>query len=75
MGQPYKTLEVQAMTLNAICGMRQIRSTLVVGGTAAPINSLPWQALLSTRVGRQFCGGSLVEPEWVVTATHCVFCG
>ncbi|XP_044162898.1 uncharacterized protein LOC114956623 [Acropora millepora] len=72
MGQPYKTLEVQAMTLDAICGMRQIRSTVVVGGTAAPINSWPWQALLSTRDGRQFCGGSLVEPEWVITATHCV---
>ncbi|XP_015751521.1 PREDICTED: uncharacterized protein LOC107331445 [Acropora digitifera] len=72
MGQPYRTLEVHARTLTAVCGMRPTSSTLIVGGTVAPINSWPWQALLRTRDGRQFCGGSLINPEWVLTATHCV---
>ncbi|XP_074619287.1 uncharacterized protein LOC141878299 isoform X2 [Acropora palmata] len=72
MGQPYRTLEVHAGTLTAVCGMRPTSSTLIVGGTVAPINSWPWQALLRTRDGRQFCGGSLIKPEWVLTATHCV---
>ena len=55
----------------ASCGIRpsMIR---IVGGTVAPVNSWPWQAMLTDKCGNQFCGGTLVDPYWVVTAAHCI---
>ena len=53
------------------CGNRPSGSR-IVGGSAARVNSWPWQAMLLYTSGRQFCGGSLVDNYWVVTAAHCV---
>ena len=55
------------------CGSRP-SITRIVGGTVAPVNSWPWQAMLRDSSGSQFCGGSLIHPQWVLTATHCI-CG
>ena len=49
----------------------------IVGGTTATIGDAPWQVgLLSTAYNNdfdnQFCGGSLIATDWVVTAAHCV---
>jgi alpha-tubulin suppressor-like RCC1 family protein/secreted trypsin-like serine protease len=58
--------------------------TLVIGGSTIAISSAPWQvALLDVSVGSdgsrpanqfqaQFCGGSIIHQEWIVTAAHCV---
>jgi len=42
----------------------------IVGGSIVTANSLPWQALL--QIGGYMCGGSLIDEEWVLTASHCV---
>ena len=52
-------------------------NTEIVGGTVAPAGNWPWQvALLWSRETRnfyaQFCGGTLVDEYFVVTAAHCV---
>ncbi|KXJ16590.1 CUB and peptidase domain-containing protein 1 [Exaiptasia diaphana] len=53
------------------CGIRP--STRIVGGADANHGDWPWQALLRYKpTGEQFCGGALVHPEWVVTASHCL---
>ena len=56
--------------LSGSCGSRP--STRIVGGTEAPKNSWPWQVMLMSSSNRQFCGGSLIDPSWVLTAAHCV---
>ncbi len=48
----------------------------IVGGQEAVPGEWPWQVAL-IRAGAdpyngQFCGGSLIRPDWVVTAAHCV---
>lgn len=43
----------------------------VVNGQNAGPHSWPWQISLRVR-GRHICGGSLIRPDWIVTAAHCV---
>ena len=44
----------------------------IVGGTQASKGSWPWQIMLASPGGSQFCGGSLIHEQWVLTASHCV---
>lgn len=44
----------------------------IVGGTATQITSVPWQVSLQSADGSHFCGGTIVAPTWIVTASHCV---
>ncbi|CAH3170581.1 unnamed protein product [Porites evermanni] len=71
-GQAYKTSESLASTTDVFCGSRPSASSQIVGGSVARVNSWPWQVMLIRSSGDQFCGGSLVDPYWVVTAAHCV---
>lgn len=48
------------------------RNDEIVGGTATTIAQVPWQVALTTNSGFQFCGGSILNASWVLTAQHCV---
>ena len=52
------------------CGIRP--HTRIVGGTNARHGDWPWQVQLRTTSGFVYCGGTLIYPQWVLTATHCV---
>ncbi|XP_004577407.2 coagulation factor VII [Ochotona princeps] len=43
----------------------------IVGGKVCPKGECPWQAALMVNNGTLLCGGSLVNPHWVVSAAHC----
>jgi trypsin len=43
----------------------------IVGGFSTSITSVPWQVAILDTSNRQFCGGSILSPSWVLTAAHC----
>ncbi|MDC0712325.1 trypsin-like serine protease [Stigmatella sp. ncwal1] len=45
----------------------------IVGGTTAAITDFPWQISFQSSSGSHFCGGSIINANWVLTAQHCVY--
>ncbi|XP_038839203.1 chymotrypsin B-like [Salvelinus fontinalis] len=58
------------------CGIPAIKPEVsgyarIVNGEEAVPHSWPWQVSLQQTSGFHFCGGSLINENWVVTAAHC----
>uniref|UniRef100_A0A4W3JU02 chymotrypsin n=1 Tax=Callorhinchus milii TaxID=7868 RepID=A0A4W3JU02_CALMI len=58
------------------CGLPAITPVItgysrIVNGEEAVPGSWPWQVSLQDYSGWHFCGGSLINENWVVTAAHC----
>lgn len=65
-------LAVTAVELDCECGLQPIRSR-IVGGRTANTSEYPWMAVLVENLtGRAFCGASLINTKFVLTAGHCM---
>ncbi|PIO41131.1 hypothetical protein AB205_0216790 [Aquarana catesbeiana] len=57
----------------SVCGSPLV-SSRIVGGTDSLDGKWPWQVAVIDKEssGTYLCGGSLISPEWVMTAAHCI---
>ncbi|EFB24771.1 hypothetical protein PANDA_007464, partial [Ailuropoda melanoleuca] len=42
----------------------------IIGGMEAEVGEFPWQVSIQAR-NEHFCGGSIINKWWIVTAAHC----
>jgi secreted trypsin-like serine protease len=47
---------------------------MITGGTEAPEGKYPWQVRLYSSMDDKigFCGGSIIDDKWILTAAHCL---
>ncbi|KAI7812319.1 hypothetical protein IRJ41_022599 [Triplophysa rosa] len=56
-----------------ICGQSPL-NTKIIGGEVAQAGAWPWQVSIHVNSGissSHFCGGSLINKDWVLSAAHC----
>lgn len=69
--QDREVLDVQDMAQNVT--YTDERDSRIIGGSYVSANKYPWFARLTDNGGSSWwgCGGSLITPEYVLTAAHC----
>uniref|UniRef100_A0A8D8VB12 Phenoloxidase-activating factor 2 n=2 Tax=Cacopsylla melanoneura TaxID=428564 RepID=A0A8D8VB12_9HEMI len=67
------TTTTEGSKIDTACGQKNgyQDQERIVGGQNAEQNEWPWVVAIFT-AGKQFCGGSLIDTQHILTAAHCV---
>ncbi|XP_054283165.1 trypsin-1-like [Macrosteles quadrilineatus] len=68
------SMQGQCIDVDCWPSVRLRREGRIVGGETATKGEFPWLVSL-TKNGGHFCGGTLVNKHWVLTAAHCLCSG
>ncbi|XP_045596680.1 transmembrane protease serine 6 [Procambarus clarkii] len=58
------------------CGRKSFKTRddlqRIIGGRQARKGEWPWQVAILNRLKEAICGGTIIAPQWVLTAAHCI---
>jgi hypothetical protein len=62
-----------AIELSAISSARKVTNLRIINGEKVLVSDDTWRFIISIQYNNSHsCGGSLIDPEWILTAAHCI---